>query len=112
MTEKLNPCPECGAEASIVEPVEGIFMAYCTKCGLCYKTFTNKEAAISDWNERTIEAQLEPCPFCDNPANIIGGSKLSNNYWYVVCSRCLARTRNVNSPDEAIRLWNMRRGDK
>ena len=109
MTGELKHCSECGWEAQIVEPVEGMFIVYCTECGLSYRTFTDKELAIFDWNERTINAQLKPCPFCDEYANLLHGSEFSNDYWFVSCGRCLARTREVNSPDDAIRLWNKRK---
>lgn len=109
MSEALKHCNECGGEAQIFEPVEGIFMVCCTECGLHYRAFANKDMAISDWNERTINAQLKPCPFCDEYANLLHGSEFSNDYWFVSCSRCLARTREVNSPDDAIRLWNKRK---
>ena len=109
MTEELKHCPECGGEAQIVEPVEGMFIACCTKCGFNYRTFADKEIAISNWNERTINAQLKPCPFCGGYANLLRGSEFSNDYWYVTCGRCLAETRKVNSPDDAIRLWNSRK---
>ena len=107
-SEELKPCPECGGEAQIVEPVEGTFIVYCTECGLHYQTFTDKDLAVSDWNKRTINAQLKPCPFCGCYANILRGSEFSNDYWFVSCGRCLARTREVNSPDDAIGLWNKR----
>lgn len=108
MTEELKHCAECGGEALIIEPVEGTYIVCCTECGLHYRAFANKDMAISDWNERTINAQLKPCPFCDEYANLLHGSEFSNDYWFVSCSRCLARTREVNSPDDAIRLWNKR----
>lgn len=53
--------------------------------------------------------QLKPCPFCGEYANLLKGSSFSNDYWFVECARCLARTREVNSPDDAIRLWNKRK---
>lgn len=109
MTEELKHCSECGMEAQIVEPVEGMFIAYCTECGLHYRAFANKDMAVSDWNERTINAQLKPCPFCGEYANLLRGSDFSNNYWRVACGRCLAETRKVNSPDDAIGLWNKRK---
>ena len=112
MSEKLNPCPECGGDANIFEPVEGMFVACCTECGLSYKAFDDKETAVFNWNERTINAQLKPCPFCGNPANILHGSSFSHEYWHVACSKCLVRTREVNSPDDAIGLWNMRSENK
>lgn len=109
MTEKLKPCPECGGEAQIVEPVEAMFIACCTKCGLHYRTFTHRDMAVSNWNELTINAQLKPCPFCGGHANLLKGNEFSNEYWHVVCGRCLTETRKVNSPDDAIRLWNRRK---
>lgn len=45
MSENLNPCPECGAEAQII--------ACCSACGLHYKTST-----ASTWNEHTLNARL------------------------------------------------------
>ena len=108
-SEELKPCPECGGEAQIVEPVEAMFIACCTKCGLSYRKFDNKELAILDWNERTISAQLKPCPFCGGYAHLLKGYDFSNEYWHVVCDRCLTETRKVNSPDDAIRLWNNRK---
>ena len=108
MTQTLKRCQLCGGEAIIIEPVEGKYIVCCSECGLHYRTFDYKETAASDWNERTINAQLKHCPFCGNYAYLLRGSELSNNYWYVSCDRCLARTRNVNSHDNAISLWNNR----
>lgn len=98
MSERLNPCHECGGEAQIVELVEGMFIACCAECGLHYQTFACKDLAVSDWNERTINAQLKLCPFYGEHANILSGSDFSNDYWRVMCGRCLAETRKVNSP--------------
>ena len=109
MTEALKHCNECGGEAQIVEPVEGMLIAYCTECGLHYQTFVHEDLAVSDWNERTINAQLKPCPFCGGYANLLRGSEFSNQYWHVVCGRCFAETRKVNSHDDAIGLWNERK---
>ncbi len=109
MTEELRHCPACGGEAQVIEPVKGMFMACCFECGLHYRTFTCKHEAVSDWNNHVLEVQLKSCPFCDNPANLIKGNRLSVDYWYVACSRCLGQTRSVNSPDEAVRLWNKRK---
>lgn len=109
MTEELKHCSKCGGEAQIIEPVEGIFIACCTECGFNYRTFADKDIAVSNWNECTINAQLKPCPFCDEYANLLHGSSFSKDYWFVECARCLARTREVNSPDDAIRLWNKRK---
>ena len=109
MTEELKHCAECGGEAQIVEPVEGMFIVCCTECGLSYRTFTDKDWAVSDWNERTINAKLKHCPFCGCYANLLRCSEFSKDYWYVACDRCLAKTRKVNSPDDAIGLWNERK---
>ncbi len=109
MTHTLKRCNECGGEAIIIEPVEGKYIVCCSECGLHYRTFDDKETAASDWNERTINAHLKHCPFCDEYANLLHGSSFSKDYWFVECARCLARTREVNSPDDAIRLWNKRK---
>lgn len=95
MTEELKHCSECGGEAQIVEPVEGTYIVCCTECGLHYRAFANKDMAVSDWN--------------DEYANILHGNSFSNDYCFVECARCLARTREVNSPDDAIGLWNKRK---
>ena len=108
MTQTLKRCNECGGEAIIIEPVEGMFIVCCSECGLHYRAFDDKDMAVSNWNDRTVNAQLKPCPFCGGYANLLRGNEFSNDYWRVVCGRCLAETRKVNSPDDAIELWNKR----
>ncbi len=109
MTEELKHCAECGGEALIIEPIGGTYIVCCSECGLSYRTFAYKDLAVSDWNKRTINAQLKPCPFCGGHANLLRGSEFGNNYWRVACGRCLTETRKVNFPDDAIGLWNSRK---
>lgn len=63
---KLKPCPFCGGEAEIYNPMPGYESGYGTYCKSCDSYFTHgdsEEEAIKVWNSRyeatcTISAEM------------------------------------------------------
>ena len=50
-TEKLEPCPFCGAQAQVVE-LTGRYAVECTRHCVATRIFKEKEKPIEIWNRR------------------------------------------------------------
>lgn len=58
MTEELKPCPFCGGEAKCIE-FYGLYHVICCNCNIAGKDCPRRESAVSAWNARHIENELE-----------------------------------------------------
>lgn len=59
MTEtNLKPCPFCGGEAKCIE-FYGLYHVICCNCHIAGKDCPTRESAVSAWNARPIENELE-----------------------------------------------------
>ena len=58
MTEELKPCPFCGGEAKCIE-FYGLYHVICCNCHIAGKDCSTRESAVSAWNSRPIENELE-----------------------------------------------------
>ena len=50
MSEKLKPCPSCGATNVFVEKQEPVFFATCAYCNMHGPETLRKKGAIDEWN--------------------------------------------------------------
>lgn len=59
MTEtKLKPCPFCGGEARCIE-FYGLYHVICCDCHAAGQDCSTRELAVSAWNARPIEEDLD-----------------------------------------------------
>lgn len=58
MTENLKSCPFCGGEAKCIE-FYGLYHVICCNCHIAGKDCSTRESAVSAWNNRPIEDELE-----------------------------------------------------
>ena len=58
MTENLKRCPFCGGEAKCIE-FYGLYHVICCDCHIAGKDCPRRESAVSAWNARQIENELE-----------------------------------------------------
>ena len=58
MTENLKRCPFCGGEAKCIE-FYGLYHVICCNCHIAGKDCSTRESAVSAWNNRPIENELE-----------------------------------------------------
>lgn len=58
MTEELKRCPFCGGEAKCIE-FYGLYHVICCNCHIAGKDCSRRESAVSAWNNRQIENELE-----------------------------------------------------
>ncbi len=56
-----------------------------------------------------VESSIkEFCPHCGGEAGVfIGGDKKQKTY-YVECGICFCRTSEYGTPEEAVKMWDMR----
>lgn len=52
-------------------------------------------------------SELKKCPFCGGEATLVHGLCELDNY--VVCQKCLSRTKVFNTKESAIKTWNTRK---
>lgn len=52
-------------------------------------------------------SELKNCPFCGGEATLVHGICELDNY--VVCQKCLSKTKVFNTKESAIKTWNTRR---
>lgn len=52
--DKLKPCPFCGGESYIRNPV-GMYVCGCDKCRMSSALYKDREKAIEAWNRREEE---------------------------------------------------------
>ena len=54
MSEELKPCPFCGGEADVIQPMQkSPYNAYCQVCGcVLFTDHKQKGKAIKAWNRR------------------------------------------------------------
>lgn len=57
MTENLKRCPFCGSEAKCIE-FYGLYHVICCNCHIAGKDCPTRESAVSAWNSRPIENEL------------------------------------------------------
>lgn len=58
MTENLKSCPFCGSEAKCIE-FYGLYHVICCNCHIAGKDCPTRESAVSAWNARQIEDELD-----------------------------------------------------
>lgn len=58
----------------------------------------------------TVEDSLLNCPFCGSEwiESVKVLNKSNKNKFYIRCMKCGARTRNQNTINDSVKLWNRR----
>lgn len=60
MSEKLLPCPHCGGTAKIEDPSHSPWIR-CTGCGIRTAPYGWKQDAVSAWNRREMDHNVQEC---------------------------------------------------
>ncbi|MGF0036490.1 Lar family restriction alleviation protein [Victivallis vadensis] len=59
MSEKLKPCPFCGADSDIsvqdYDTEDPYYVVACTNCNMAHSSSDDENVAIRNWNDRPIE---------------------------------------------------------
>lgn len=84
MTEQLKTCPFCGGEAKCIE-FYGLYHVICCNCHIAGKDCPTRESAVSAWNTRPIENELEAenARLHDALDTIVGLFEINGGFWAV-----------------------------
>lgn len=84
MTEQIKPCPFCGGEAKCIE-FYGLYHVICCNCHIAGKDCSTRESAVSAWNSRPIENELEAenARLRDALDTIVGLFEINGGFWAV-----------------------------
>ena len=84
MSEILKRCPFCGGEAKCIE-FYGLYHVICCNCHIAGKDCPTRESAVSAWNTRPIENELEAeiARLRDALDTIVGLFEINGGFWAV-----------------------------
>lgn len=96
MSEELRPCPFCGGEAAIYEPLATSFwFVRCSDgdtCSTCGPDRETRSAAIEAWNTRAERTcRYEPTNRCTHVCTSCGREVETLHLGYNYCPNCGAK---------------------
>ena len=83
------------------------------ECAACERIFScegkpKKVVSCLHYEERTSVYHLERCPCCNGKARTAIPARRYFDFYIVVCTECGLQTKECNSEERAVELWNRR----